>query len=78
MNVCVRGIREDVFRQFKAESIREGKKMGEAVNEALNLWLRENQPTQTKRRLCELKPVHFGPGTENLSREIDELVYGIR
>ncbi|MHA1722058.1 MAG: hypothetical protein ACTSXW_03175 [Candidatus Baldrarchaeia archaeon] len=39
MGVYIRGVDEKVYREFKAESVRRGLKIGEAVTEALKIWL---------------------------------------
>jgi len=39
MGVYIRGVDEKVYREFKAEPIRQGLKIGEAVTEALKIWL---------------------------------------
>jgi len=74
MNVTVRGIDEELFRKFKAKAVKEGEKLGDALNEALLIWLREKSGNKT--RLTELKPFDWGEGTERSSVEIDEIIYG--
>jgi len=43
MGVYIRGVDEKVYREFKAESIRRGLKIGEAVTEALKIWLNKHR-----------------------------------
>lgn len=74
MNVTVRGIDEELFRKFKAKAVKEGKKLGDALNEALLIWLMEKSGKKT--RLTELEPFDWGEGTERTSVEIDEIIYG--
>lgn len=39
MSVTIKDLDEDVFRNFKAEAIRHGLKLGEAASEAFRLWI---------------------------------------
>jgi len=39
MSVTIKEIDENVFRNFKAEAIRHGLKLGEAAAEAFRLWM---------------------------------------
>lgn len=39
MVVTIKKLDEDVFRNFKAEAIRRGLKIGEATTEAFRLWI---------------------------------------
>jgi len=78
MNICVRDVKEQLFRTFKAETVRENKKMGEALNEAIKLWLKKKKTTKPKYRFMDLKPFDPGPGCEDLSERVDEIVYGIK
>nr|MDO8044370.1 DUF5678 domain-containing protein [Candidatus Baldrarchaeota archaeon] len=43
MGVYIRGVDEKVYREFKAESVRRGLKIGEAVTEALKIWLNKHR-----------------------------------
>jgi len=43
MGVYIRGVDEKVYREFKAESVRRGLKIGEAVTEALKTWLNKHR-----------------------------------
>jgi hypothetical protein len=41
MNVTIRGLNESVFRRFKAKALEEGVKLGEALTQALDIWVQE-------------------------------------
>ena len=43
MGVYIRGVDEKVYREFKAESVRRGLKIGEAVTEVLKTWLNKHR-----------------------------------
>jgi len=74
MNITIRGVDEKIFKEFKAEAAREGKKIGEAMNEAMRVWLMRRRAK--KLRLLDLKPSDWGEGTERLSVEINQIIYG--
>lgn len=77
MDNTIRGIDAIVYREAKAEAARRSMPMGKVVSEALRLWLDAVATRfRKKKKLCDLKPVDFGPGNENLSQEIDKVLYG--
>lgn len=76
-HVSFRDVDIDAFREFKATVAREGMKMGKAVSQALRLFTRQvKQKPKKKMGLLDLKPVDYGPGSENLSERVDEVLYG--
>ena len=74
MQITIKNVQEQVFREFKAESIREGLKVGDSLTLAMGLWL-EKSKKKPKLSLLDLKPKDWGKGTERLSEEIDRIVY---
>ena len=75
MNLTIRGLDNVVFKRFKAKAVEEGMKLGEAVTQAMESWIkqRKNSP---KVKLGEIKPFNWGKGTRRVSMEIDEVLYG--
>ena len=39
--MTIRGLNESVFRRFKAKALEEGVKLGEALTQALDIWVQE-------------------------------------
>lgn len=78
MNASFRDVNEKLFKEFKAETAREGLKLGSALNEALRFWMEQKRKMTRKKKtgFFDLKPWDFGPGSEKSSQEIDEVVYG--
>jgi len=75
MNITIRKIDEAAFRRFKAKAAEEGMKLGEALTQAIELWI--NYGDKRKRTsLLEIKPLDWGPGTEKASVEVDKTLYG--
>lgn len=77
MNITIRDVDEKVFRKFKAEAVREGARLGNALTNAMKFWLdKRGEEKHPKKSLLELKPVDWGAGTEKSSVEIDDTIYG--
>jgi len=74
MNVTIRGLDESVFRRFKAKAIEEGMKVGQAVAQAMETWMRQ-RPTKRRASLLDVKPFNWGEGTERTSTKIDKILY---
>ena len=72
MDLSVRDVSEDVFRQFKSAAKRQDLKIGDALTAAMESWLEEQQE---KKDLTELKPEDWGDEGET-SEEIDDILYG--
>ena len=74
MHLSIRNVNKKIFKEFKAQAIKEGMNVGEALNIALEMWLEKEK--MKKKSFLELKPVDWGKGTEKASKEIDEYLYG--
>jgi hypothetical protein len=74
MQVSIRNVEEQTFRDFKAESVREGMQVGKALTLAMKYWL-ENVEHKPKVRFLDFGPKHWGKETKKTSNEIDSLVY---
>ena len=66
MQITIKNVQEQVFREFKAESIREGLKVGDSLTLAMGLWL-EKSKKKPKLSLLDLKPKDWGKGTDRKS-----------
>ncbi len=76
-DITIRNVNVDVLQDFKAEAVREKKTFGKALAEALLLWLQSRKAhKRQKSSLLNIKPVDFGQGTEHLSENIDNELYG--
>jgi hypothetical protein len=77
LNITIRDVDEKVFREFKAEAVRDGTRLGRALTRAMKFWLdTKKREKRSKRSLLELKPFDWGADTEKSSVEIDEVLYG--
>ena len=77
MNITVRELDTETYREFKSESVRRGMKVGEAMTQALSQWLASVRgEKKAKRGFLDFEATDWGFGTENSSKEIDEVLYG--
>lgn len=75
--VTIRGVDEEVLRKFKAKTIEERMKMGEALTIAMKRWIKERGKKKVSPKiLLKIKPFDWGKGTKKTSLEIDEILYG--
>mgnify|MGYP001603795817 CR=1 FL=1 len=74
VQLSIKEVDEEVFKEFKAESIKYGVKIGKALTLAMEMWL-ENSKRKPKLSLRDFKPWSWGPGTERISEEIDKVLY---
>lgn len=75
--IAVRDVDTEVFRRFRAMSVRERLKLGEALTIAMKKLTveKENRKNNGTKHLMMLKPFDFGKGSEKLSKEIDKILY---
>ena len=75
--LVVRNINKQIYKKLKQKAVEEDISVGTALNEAIEYWL--NAKTSRKRpnpkNFLKIKPVDFGEGSENLSLNIDEMLY---
>ena len=74
MQVSIKNVEDEIFREFKAESVREGLNVGKALTLAMKLWL-EKKEQKPSMKLLKFKPANWGKGTERTSEEIDKILY---
>lgn len=72
--VSIKDVEDQVFREFKAESVKEGLKIGKALTMAMRLWL-ETKDKKPRMSILDFKPKSWGKGTEKTSEEIDKILY---
>jgi len=75
MDATIRNLDEATFRALKARAALKGKTIGEMVNEAVRAYLARPDVAIRRRSMKELVPEEFSPGNENLSQQIDQIVY---
>ena len=76
MDTTIRNLDTRAYRALKAQASFEGKKIGDAVNEAIRAYVAWPGRREKSGSLRSLRPQEFPPGNERLSEEIDTVVYG--
>lgn len=77
MDTTIRNLDPETYRELKARAASEGKTLGEAVNEAMRVYLARPGQSSKRGSLRDLSPEPYPEGSERLSEEIDRIVYGI-
>ena len=72
--ITVKEVNEDAFRKLKAFAVRGKITVGAALTLAIESLL--SQTKKKKKDLGELKAADWGSGTEYLSEQLDETIYG--
>ncbi len=75
MNITIRNLQETIFRRFKARAVEEDMKLGDALTQAMEMWLgmRKEKP---KHKLTGLPMSDWGKGNEHVSKNVDKILYG--
>lgn len=73
--ISVKGVDDEVFTRFKARAVEAGVPVGEALTRAMLQW-RPKSKKHKRLNLLNYPAKDFEPGTEHLSLEIDEVLYG--
>lgn len=77
--IAVRDVDEETFRKFRAQTIEERMKLGDALTIAMKHWLQEVKAKTARQKILRkdtIKPFDWGKGTEKTSEEVDEILYG--
>lgn len=80
--LTVRDVDKDVWREFRARSEHEGLKTGEALSQAIRIWIKEKEEEEAKeakpnpRLLLKVRPIKVGKLEVRWSEQIDETLYG--
>ncbi len=77
--LTVRDVDEEIWRKFRAKIEEEGLRTGQALNEALGIWIREkdrrrNQPDP--RNFLKIEGIIEAGRLVRWSEEIDKILYG--
>ena len=77
--LTVRDVDEQEWRRFRAKTAEEGLKTGDALTQAMKLWVKERESQGMKpdpKLLLKVKPITIGRKKVRWSEEIDETLYG--
>ncbi len=77
MDTTIRNLDEAAYRALKARAALAGKTIGEVVNEAIRAYLARPPAENKLGSLAALRPEEYPEGNEELSLQIDRVVYGV-
>lgn len=77
--IGVRGVDEETFRKFRAMTIEERLKLGDALTISMKRWVREREqkPKPDPRNLLKISNIIKTKKKVKWSEEIDEFLYGL-
>ena len=74
--MTVRNVDDEVLGTFKAKAAEHKMKMGRAITEAMQVWIRtKDKPKKGSRMFARAKPSDWGKNTEKTSTQIDDIMY---
>lgn len=76
MDTTIRNLDPEVYREMKARAASEGMTLGQAVNEAMQVYLARPDRARKRGTLRDLTPEAYPDDSDRLSEEIDRIVYG--
>ena len=79
--LTVRDVDSAAWRKFRAKIAEEGLKTGDAITQAVKIWIKEKEAKASKpdpRLLLKVKRITVGKKQVRWSEEIDETLYGIK
>ena len=76
MDTTIRNLDDDAYRKLKARAAREGRTMGQMVNEAIRAYLARPESSDRGGSLLDITPEAWPKGNERASEEVDAIVYG--
>jgi plasmid stability protein len=78
MDTTIRNLDEKVYRKLRARAVLEGRTVGDLISEAIRDYLSRGSVKRGTVSLRTLRPEPYPEGNEQLSSEIDTVVYGVR
>ena len=78
MDTTIRNLDEQAYRRLRARAVLEGRTVGELISEAIRSYLGRGAVKRGTASLRNLRPEPFPEGNEQLSSEIDTVVYGVQ
>ena len=73
MTVTIRDVDEDTFKDLKAFAAQNDLNLAGALNMAVSSYLSSNRKIK---KFTSFKPIKGGKGTEHVSEQVDEIMYG--
>lgn len=77
VDATIRNLDADAYRALKAWAASHDLTVGEALNRMIRSYVRGPNSWPKTRSIADFPSEPWGPGSENVSQEIDAIVYGI-
>ncbi len=77
--IAARDVDEETFRKFRAMSVEERMKLGDALTVAMKYWIEREKSKKSKpdqKNLLKMTSIKVGKKKVRWSEEIDEFLYG--
>lgn len=77
--LTVRDVDEEIWRRFRAKTEEEGLRTGQALNEALDIWIKEKERRKKRpdpRSFLKVKGIIKTGRSVRWSEEVDKVLYG--
>ena len=78
MDITLGNLDEQAYRQLRARAVLEGRTVGDLISEAIREYLGRGTAKRGTASLRSLRPEPYPDGNEQLSCEIDGVVYCAR
>lgn len=76
MDTTIRNLDEGAYRELKARAALTGRTIGDLLNEAIRCYLARPIAPARRGSLGDLRPEPYPEGSERLSEQIGDFVYG--
>lgn len=74
--LTVRDVDEEVLNTFKAKATAHKMKMGKALTEAMQVWLKTKKyPKKSGKLFAKSRPFDWGKNAEKTSTQVDNILY---
>jgi len=74
--LTVRDVDDEVLDIFKAKAAEHKMKMGKALTEAMQVWVKtKKHPKKDSKMFVKARPFDWGKNTEKTSTQIDDILY---
>lgn len=75
--LVARNVNKEVYRKFKQKASERGLKIGNAISDAMELWIRSGKKDgENFKKIMSLSGVIKMKGKGNWSERVDEILYG--
>jgi hypothetical protein len=77
MDTTIRNLDPRAYRSLKARAAVDGQTVGQAINEAIHVYLARPEAGPKHGSLRDFRPEPYPDGNERLSEQVDTIVYGV-